>query len=54
MITNEYFNNNFYKKLFLLLFGLVKLIFILEKSEEYLPEGLQGILKFCKPCSKNF
>ncbi len=32
------------------LFGLVKLIFGLPKSEEYLPEGLPGILKFCEPC----
>ncbi len=31
------------------LFGLVKLIFGLPKSEEYLPEGLPGILKFCEP-----
>ncbi len=28
------------------LFGLVKLIFRLPKSEEYLPEGLPGILNF--------
>ncbi len=32
-----------------ILFGLVQLIFRLPKSEEYLPEGLPGILKFCKP-----
>ncbi len=32
-----------------ILFGLVKLIFGLPKSEEYLPEGLPGILKFCEP-----
>ncbi len=34
----------------LFLFGLVKFIFWLPKSEEYLPEGLPGILKFCEPC----
>ncbi len=33
----------------LFLFGLVKLIFGLPKSEEYLPEGLPVILKFCEP-----
>ncbi len=33
------------------LFGLVKLIFRLPRSEEYLSEGLPGILKFCKPSS---
>ncbi len=33
----------------LFLFGLVKLIFGLPKSEEYLPEGLPGILKICVP-----
>ncbi len=37
----------------LFLFGLVKLIFGLPKSEEYLPEGLPGILKFCEPCRPN-
>ncbi len=31
------------------LFGLVKQIFGLPKSEEYLPEGLPGVLKFCEP-----
>ncbi len=41
------------------LFGLVKQIFGLPKSEEYLPEGLPGILKFCEPwdrwvCSGRF
>ncbi len=34
------------------LFGLVKLIFRLPKSEEYLPEGLPGIFKFCGPFAK--
>ncbi len=33
----------------LFLFGLVKYIFGLPKSEEYLPEGLPGILKFYEP-----
>ncbi len=31
---------------------LVKLILGLPKSEEYLPEGLPGILKFCEPCNE--
>ncbi len=33
----------------LFLFGLVKLIFRLPKSEEYLPKGLPGTLKFASP-----
>ncbi len=35
---------------FFFLGGLVKLIFGLPKSEEYLPEGLPGILNICEPC----
>ncbi len=32
----------------LFLFGLVKSIFRLPKSEKYLPQGLPGILKLCE------
>ncbi len=38
-----------YLKNIYFLFGLIKYNFGVPNSEEYLPEGVPGILKFCEP-----